>query len=76
MSARTEGAQERTSKRQKNITRAGTVLSLVRAGGEWLAVVAWFTTDGRSPMLSSIVPIAELQGPARRKVDRWLAELA
>ena len=60
----------------KSVTARGRVLSLLRANGEWLAVVAVFSSKRDEPVLSQIVPIANLKGSARRKADRWARELA
>ena len=54
----------------------GKVLSLMRSGGEWLAVVVALRTSGDLPVLSHIVPVADLKGSARRKADRWVRWLA
>ena len=67
--------QERRKQRMKP-TRRGKVLSLMRANGEWLAIVAAFTSKRDEPVLSMIVPITDLKGSARRKADRWVKELA
>jgi hypothetical protein len=49
---------------------------MMRANGEWVALVAAFTSKRDEPVLSKIVPIAELKGSARRKADSWVRELA
>ncbi|UJJ58239.1 hypothetical protein [Rhodanobacter denitrificans] len=77
LSTMTAGAarEERRKQRMKP-TRRGKVLSLMRANGEWLAIVAAFTSKRDEPVVSLIVPIAHLKGSARRKADRWVRELA
>lgn len=75
-SAKAEGVREERSKRRNKVTRAGKVLSLVRANGEWIAIVASFTSNRDEPVLSKIVRIADLRGSARRKAERWARELA
>lgn len=77
LSVMTAGAarQERRKQRMKP-TRRGKVLSLMRANGEWLAIVTAFTAKRDEPVLSMIVPIADLKGSARRKADRWVKELS
>lgn len=75
-SAKAEGVREERSKLRNKVTMGGKVLSLLRANGEWLAIVAVFTAKRDEPVLSKIVPIADLKGSARRKADRWVRELA
>ncbi|WP_027484697.1 hypothetical protein [Rhodanobacter sp. OR87] len=77
LSIMTAGAarQERRRQRMQPI-RSGKVLSLMRANGEWLAIVAAFTSKRDEPVLSKIVPIVDLKGSARRKADRWVKELS
>lgn len=76
LSAMTTGAarEERRKQRMKP-TRRGKVLSLVPANGEWMAIVAAFTSKRDEPVVSLIVPIADLKGSARRKADRWVKEM-
>ena len=54
---------------------SGKVLSLLRANGEWMAVVVSFSAPPRQPVLSHLIRVAELKGSARRKADRWVFEL-
>lgn len=77
LSIMTAGAarQERRRQRMQPIRR-GKVLSLVPANGEWMAIVAAFTSKRDDPVVSLIVPVADLKGSARRKADRWVRELA
>lgn len=77
LSIMTAGAarQERRKQRMKP-TRRGKVLSLMRANGEWMAIVTALTSKRDEPVLSKIVPIADLKGSARRKADRWVKELS
>jgi hypothetical protein len=56
--------------------RQGQVQGLMRANGGWMAVVAAFTAGPADPVISQVVPIDTLRGPARRKADRWARELA
>ena len=67
-----------TKRRRPKVTTArGKVLSFIRANGGWMAVVTSFHTSSTTePVLSQLVPISELKGPARRKADRWLQYLA
>lgn len=74
--AKGEGAHEDCRKQRNNVTRSGKVLSLLRANGEWLAVVQALCSSPGEPVLSKIVPISELKGSARRKADRWVEYLA
>lgn len=60
----------------KGTTARGKVLSFIRCNGEWLAIVASFTSGPTEPVLSSIMPVAELTGSAKRKAERWLEFLA
>jgi hypothetical protein len=57
---------------RKKVTTRGKVLSFIRANGGWLAVVAAFSSGSNDPVISHLVPIAELTGSARRKADRWV----
>lgn len=61
-----------SARKVKVVVSTGKVLSFIRANGEWMAVVAAFSSGRRDPVLSHLVPVAELKGPARRKADRWL----
>lgn len=56
--------------------RRGTVQSLIRANGGWMAVVTAFTSEPGQPVWSHLVPIDQLRGPARKKADRWLEALS
>lgn len=60
----------------KGTTGQGKLLSFFRSGGEWMAVVSAYQSRPKDPVLSRIVPVAELKGSARRKADRWLGWLA
>lgn len=73
--ARTEATRTERSKQRKKVTMSGKVLSLMRSNGEWLAVVQALRSSPGEPVLSKIVPIRELKGPARRKADRWMESL-
>jgi len=75
LNAKAEGVREERSKLRNKVTRRGKVLSLVPANGEWMAIVAAFTSKRDEPVVSLIVPIADLKGSARRKADRWAREL-
>lgn len=68
----TQAIKRRRPPTPKNFSQRGKVLSLIRANGEWMAVVVSTTTEGDLPVLSKIVPISELKGSARRKADRWV----
>lgn len=57
-------------------TASGKVLSFINANGEWLAIVASFTSGPNEPVVSRIVPVSQLTGNAKRKADRWVAWLA
>jgi hypothetical protein len=63
-------------RRRKVITTRGKVLSFIRANNDWMAIVVEFDAEPDQPVLSQIVPIAELKGSARRKADRWMRWLA
>lgn len=69
------GAHEERIKQRRKVTMTGKVLSLLRANGEWLAVVQSTKSAPGHPVLSKIVPIGQLTGPARRKADRWVEYL-
>lgn len=75
-SAKDEGARMERSRQRRKATARGKVLSLMRANGEWVAVVQAFRSKPSDPVVSRIVSVAELKGAARRKADRWLEELA
>ena len=60
----------------KGSTHRGTLLSFLHVNGAWMAVVAGPSARPGQPVLSQLVPVAELKGSARRKADRWLAWLA
>jgi hypothetical protein len=74
--ARAEAARAERSKQRMRVTKSGKVLSLLPSNGEWLAVVQAFSSQPGCPVLSRIVPVSELKGPARRKADRWVRWLA
>ena len=59
------------SNRGKVTASRGKVLSFINANGGWMAVVALCSSGPHDPVLSYLVPIAELKGSARRKADRW-----
>jgi hypothetical protein len=61
---------------RKISTARGKVLSFIRANGEWMAVVASFSNEPNSPVLSHLVRVVELKGSARRKADRWVEYLS
>ena len=73
--ARKSAAREERAKQRKKVTGSGKVLSFVHANGGWLAVVASFSSGPTDPVISHLVPIAELKGSARRKADRWVEYL-
>lgn len=75
-SAKNEGASAECGRQRKKVTMRGKVLSLMRANGEWVAIVQAIRAKQGEPVISRIVPISALRGSARRKADRWLAELA
>ena len=75
-SAKAEGVREERSRLRNKVTTRGKVLSLLRANGEWMAIVTVFTSKRDEPVMSQIVPIANLKGSARRKADRWINRLA
>ncbi len=60
----------------KNYIARGTVQSFILANGQWLAVVTSFRSTPGAPVLSQLVPVAELKGSARRKADRWVESLS
>ena len=70
--AKADGVREDRNRQRKKVTRSGKVLSLIRANGEWLAVVVSMTAERDLPVLSKIVPVSALTGSARRKADRWV----
>lgn len=63
------------TKSRKGTVHAGTLQSVIRSGDEWLAVVVRLTAGPGVPVWSSIVPIGQLKGSARKKADRWLEYL-
>jgi len=69
------GARDERMKQRRKVVPRGKVLSLMRANGEWVAVVQAFRSRPGEPVLSRIVPVAELKGSARRKADRWVESL-
>jgi len=75
-SAKAEGVREGRREQRIKPVHKGKVLSLLPSNGEWLAVVASFTSKPDEPVLSKIVPITDLKGSARRKADRWVRWLA
>lgn len=54
----------------------GKLLSVIRSGGEWVAVVSSFRSKANEPVLSHLVPVSELTGNAKRKANRWMEFLA
>ena len=60
----------------KGATRYGELLSLLRANGEWMAVVAALSSFDGDPVISKIVRVHDIQGPQRKKADRWIGLLA
>ena len=62
--------------RGKVAVNRGKVLSFIHGNGGWLAVVAAFSSGPDDPVISHLVPIAELKGSARRKADRWVESLS
>ena len=73
--ARASGAREERSKQRRKVTMTGKVLSLLRANGEWLAVMQASKSAPGEVVISRLVPVAELKGSARRKADRWVEYL-
>lgn len=56
----------------KKTIRRGTLQGLIKANGEWMAVIAGFTSGPRDPVLSRIVPVPQLSASQRRKAETWL----
>lgn len=69
-------ASKSVTKRGMGMTARGKLLSVIRSGGEWVAVVSALTSRADEPVLSHLVPVAELKGSAKRKADRWMEYLA
>ena len=60
----------------KGITRTGKLLSLLRANGEWMAIVACISTAHGDPVISQIVRVQDMQGRERKRADSWVEQLA
>jgi len=64
------------TKAKKGTVQQGTVQGLVRGNGEWLAVVAAFSSRPGEVVMSRIVRIEELRGSHRKKAERWAEALS
>lgn len=69
-------ASKSVAKQGKGSIGRGRLLSVIRSGGEWVAVVSSFKSKADEPILSHLVPVNELTGNAKRKATRWMEFLA